>query len=403
MRKLSLKFVSSPRAKTWLFSVLTLFVTVGACEVLLRSAVTRHGTVERVLGKPWYYLVPLDLPDEMPSIQAEPGDYRVYDPDLGWSLGILGRSEPLYYSDRRGFRCSKAEHEAAAASPPIEPALLRYDVVALGDSFTHGDEVMFDQSWPARLAVHSGLNVLNLGVGGYGVDQAVLRYEKVPVEADHVLLGLIAGDLERAQTQVYNFSRGGLKTKPIFVFENKVARLENRPAIYGEALRHELLAAEASSFLKRERIWGPELFQKSPFDTLYLSRVPRSIWIGAKFRVDPILYTPGPMHENSLDILEYARQAAEKRGARFTVVLLGNNNSFQLREQIEDPWHVLKRGMRERRIHYFDATRRLYARYRKERSLVINSDGVHYTPDANNIVARQVADFLAESPGRDDS
>ena len=378
-------------AREWLVRGVLLLLAVIACEGLLRFAVVRHGHVERLLDKPWYYLVPLGVPETMPEIDAARGAYRVYDPALGWTLGRLGRSEPLYYSNARGFRCSRADHERAAAGLAAGDDAARYDVVAIGDSFTHGDEVTFEQAWPARLEAKTGLRVLNLGVGGYGVDQAIWRYERTPVDAPLVLLGLIAGDLERARTQVYNLTLGGLKTKPMFDFTGGSRRVVNRPAIHGEALRREYALGTRSAFFRREPLYGPALFARSWLDRSYLVRVPRSLGVAARFRHPPILTTPGLEHDRALAILEFGRDLAQRRGARLVVVLLGNNNTFQLRTEIADPWALLRRGLAARGIDVVSTADQLYAEARDDPAAVINPGGVHYTPSANDRVAELVA------------
>ena len=48
-------------------------------------------------------------------------------------------------------------------------------ILAVGDSFTFGDEVSDDETWPAKLEKISGKRVINGGVFGYGVDQIYLR------------------------------------------------------------------------------------------------------------------------------------------------------------------------------------------------------------------------------------
>ena len=45
------------------------------------------------------------------------------------------------------------------------------DVVAIGDSMTYGYSATASQSWPSQLASLSGLQVYNLGLGGYGMVQ----------------------------------------------------------------------------------------------------------------------------------------------------------------------------------------------------------------------------------------
>ena len=63
-----------------------------------------------------------------------------------------------------------------------QPATLREDafrVLALGDSFTFGQGVPDGRDWPARLeALDPRLQVFNLGVCGYGVDQMYLRLQE---------------------------------------------------------------------------------------------------------------------------------------------------------------------------------------------------------------------------------
>lgn len=114
-------------------------------DLLSRSIVTRDGHIEYLFGKRWRYLVPFDHPSEFPSATPEPGAYRRYDPVLAWTIAESGQEPPLYFSDRNGYRCSQAQFEASATTGPGPE---RVDVIALGDSFTHGDEVLFEQAWP---------------------------------------------------------------------------------------------------------------------------------------------------------------------------------------------------------------------------------------------------------------
>lgn len=49
-------------------------------------------------------------------------------------------------------------------------------VSTYGDSFTWSDEVSFEHAWPNELSRLLNCRVNNFGIGGYGVDQAVLRH-----------------------------------------------------------------------------------------------------------------------------------------------------------------------------------------------------------------------------------
>ncbi len=96
-------------------------------------------------------------------------------------------------------------------------------VLAVGDSFTFGSDVGDGDSWPARLQAVTGLNVINGGVFGYGIDQTILRAEKLAAvyKPDAIILGFIADDVQRVELSVmYGVA------KPIFaISEGELERL----------------------------------------------------------------------------------------------------------------------------------------------------------------------------------
>ena len=155
--------------------------------------------------------------------------YLVHDGDLGWTIGPnraskdynrqaveqylarVGRASRrrapadadgrIYVSSAEGLRSPRPGMSFAAL-----PAKRRIAVV--GDSFTFGLEVRYEETWAHQLeqALGSEVQVLNFGVDGYGVDQAYLRYRR-DVLAWHpeiVILGMIDDDLRRTMC-VYGF------------------------------------------------------------------------------------------------------------------------------------------------------------------------------------------------------
>lgn len=121
-----------------------------------------------------------------------------YDPDLGWvSLphvaipAMYGPGAPLH-TNARGFR---GRAEVADAAPPG-----KVRVVCSGDSFTLGYGVGDDDTWCAQLgALDPRLETINMGQGGYGVDQAFLWYRRdgAPLAPRLHLFAFIDGDFER--------------------------------------------------------------------------------------------------------------------------------------------------------------------------------------------------------------
>lgn len=124
-------------------------------------------------------------------IAAEGSWYQRIDRDLGW-VTIPGARARFTAVNQAGVR---ANREYAAVPPP---GVVR--IAAFGDSFVHGDEVTTEEAWTTRLErTRPDLEVLNYGVGGYGIDQALLRYEREGRRlAPHVvLLGIITDDVLR--------------------------------------------------------------------------------------------------------------------------------------------------------------------------------------------------------------
>ena len=115
-----------------------------------------------------------------------------YDETLGWLLPPNCAS-PRFNVDADGFR------RMPAASSTTEPPIL-----ATGASFTLGEEVADDESWPAYLQNLVGRKVVNAGVSGYSLDQTVLNTERVTpkVKPAFIVASFTPGDLRRSELKV---------------------------------------------------------------------------------------------------------------------------------------------------------------------------------------------------------
>src|SRR5688572_2651912 len=96
-----------------------------------------------------------------------------------------------------------------------EAGVRMHGILAVGDSFTAGSEVVDGESWPAYLEQQLGEPVLNAGVGGYGTDQIILRAEQLlPIVRPHTLIvGFLVDDISRSAFSTYG------QPKPYFTFE----------------------------------------------------------------------------------------------------------------------------------------------------------------------------------------
>lgn len=154
-------------------------------------------------------------------------DYNDYSAVLGWTIKPGGAAPPLYRANGRGLR---GDREYAAA-----PAADTLRIATFGDSFTHGDGVANAETWQVTLeAALPGSEVLNFGVGGFGLDQALLRYreEGTAYRADVVLIGYLTENINR-HVNVYRpfYSPKTFQplTKPRFAIEGDGLHLLPNP------------------------------------------------------------------------------------------------------------------------------------------------------------------------------
>jgi hypothetical protein len=110
--------------------------------------------------------------------------YAKRDPVLGWPPPEHFGGE---HYDESGSRRIPAFPEPGGACVSI-----------YGDSFTYGSGVSDEAAWSNQLSMLLGCRVANYGVGGYGTDQATLRFEQnVDDEAAVVILGHLSMNILR--------------------------------------------------------------------------------------------------------------------------------------------------------------------------------------------------------------
>jgi hypothetical protein len=142
------------------------------------------------------------------------------DPELVW------RFRPRAYAeiDDRGYRNPEA--------------LVKADIVAIGDSQTYGYNAFSQDSWPGQLARMTGKRVYNMGVGGWGPAQYYrVLDEALALDPETVVLGFYFGN------DLYDVcSAFALPAWQRFATENDIdpgpcqelappARVDDRPAL----------------------------------------------------------------------------------------------------------------------------------------------------------------------------
>ncbi len=102
-------------------------------------------------------------------------------------------------------------------------------IATFGDSFCMCREVNDDCTFQYFLSQQTNSFVLNYGVGNYGLDQALLRFEttKLPPSVKHVIMAVTPWTIERIISVWKHYCEPGnlLAAKPRFVLENKKLKL----------------------------------------------------------------------------------------------------------------------------------------------------------------------------------
>jgi hypothetical protein len=186
-----------------------------------------------------------------------------YDAQLGWAqLPNFASSE-----------FNTIDHGIRRNSPSVTTLPLGA-ILAVGDSYTAGSQVMDNETWPAQLEQRLGQPVLNAGVGGYGVDQIVLNAERLlpVVKPRAVIVGIHEDAIQRTTYKTFS------TPKPYFIEEGGNWVLKNQPvpapkASASEPLYKRMAARLVTAHLLFNRVahdwWfstGGQLFERTDSD-----------------------------------------------------------------------------------------------------------------------------------------
>jgi hypothetical protein len=156
-----------------------------------------------------------------------------HDPHLGW----VHSPNVVMNANFPETRVTTGEYGVRMPSAQVVP-LQQRAILMVGDSFGAGGEVADAESWPARLEQTLGTQVINAAVGGYGLDQMVLRAEMLlPLLKPRMLL--VQSRLEYGNS-VDRMSVAGGTPKPYFTVENGELVLHNQPVPRIASSTHDL-------------------------------------------------------------------------------------------------------------------------------------------------------------------
>jgi len=305
-----------------------------------------------------------------PRVTREQYDHylAIRAPVLGWPSPYKGESATL---DGSGARRS-----------PAFPSPGNECVSLYGDSFTFGEEVSNQEAWGNLLAQGLGCRVSNFGYGGYGTDQALLRFignnnDSAPL----TILGIYVDNLLRNVNQYRYFLTGTepLGLKPRFILENGELKLVPIAKLSFDEFQRALS--------KPESVWQHETFLSGSSDgpivwsfpyTLSLMRLVASSSFSHriinKLRRQPSWlefyredHPSGALPTTVAIVSEFGRVAIQ-RGKSMLVVIFPNRQAFDILQRTGlSPLEPLVEALNGRGIQVIDLTKD-FATYLRSRS-----------------------------------
>lgn len=328
------------------------------------------------------------------------GDYLRPDPELGWTVLPGGRTPDGRYEANAQAARARQDVVYATAPPPG-----RRRVVAVGDSFTHGDGVTNEQTWAYRLErIRGDLEVVNFGVPGYGTDQAFLRWRRdaASLRADFAVLGIWPENVCRNLNLVRYFLQpaAGFSGKPRFlVTADGGLDLIGSPVLDGEALVAALDGETPPPVMVHEFWAEPADVEPRWFQHSRLLRVVHTLARVYERRAQRNRLYAGTDPrgiEVTVAIAERFAGEARARGAEPIVLLIPMRDLLETWP--EEGALPLARALRERGIEPIDLGPPM-ARVVRERGAAccFAPDG-HLSVEGNELVARWLAERIDARP-----
>jgi hypothetical protein len=169
--------------------------------------------------------------DEMPVLSKEGLKKFIpegYDPEIGWV-----RKPNTAREEKGKFGTTKwsINEKSSRTNPEFEGK--SHNISCYGDSFTFCRQVNDNETWEHFLSKLENTNVLNFGVGNYGIDQSLLRLKRefVKNKTNIVILAVVPDTISRILSSWKHYYEYGntFGFKPRFIIKNNELHLiENK-------------------------------------------------------------------------------------------------------------------------------------------------------------------------------
>jgi hypothetical protein len=246
-----------------------------------------------------------------------------YDPELGW-INRASFSHPDLYGPGRSLSTNSQRFRHPEDFTPEVPAG-RLRLIVSGDSFALGYGVGDDRTWCAQLtALDPRLQVINMGQGGYGLDQAFLWHKRIRDDFEHDvhLFTFVTADFARMPHG--NFSGYG---KPVLTIQDGELEVHNTPVprtsyFLSRLSRNGIEFQQLSTFRAARRLLSPnvpaaptddEALRQSREVTAAIARELRDHHQG-RGSLLVLVHLPSNTHLGETDWNDFLREESQREG-----------------------------------------------------------------------------------------
>ncbi len=360
-------------------------------------------------------------------VKGEP-DYTAFDSTLGWAIKPNGVSaDGNYQANSAGFRANREY------SPEKQNGVTR--VICFGDSYTHGNNVGNEETWPYYAeAQQEGWEFLNFGVGAFGMAQAYLRYQKFKddFETDYVVIGCMTDNIRRTVNVYYPFRLNRLDATS-FALAKPWASLNGRGELEFHANPLPTLEAYDSLLKAPERM----MRQMAKQDILFEKLSPTPLWTVTNEKIKNVDFSffnkrlNGLLRRNASKkkkknkkselspfdpesiifringrLLQEFVKEVEASGAKPVILWFPRPKDVdRFNEHGERVYESFLRFFEEKDLPYIDSLDWISEAYGNGGE--IPTDKIfykgHFTPPVNQLIGERLGDYLKSAKNRDSS
>lgn len=210
-----------------------------------------------------------------------------FDKNLGW----LKRPNVTEFHDKTKKKTTFSIDKFRARKSKYSN--LKKKIEAYGDSFVFGRFVKDQNVWTEILSKNIGYNIINYGVGNYGFDQALLRYEKNKNKKSiFTIIGVVPETINRINSIWKHYLEFGniYGFKPSFFFDGKKLILRKNPITNIKNFNNKKIIKIIKTVSKKDFFYSKK-FKKFQFRNSYIISFFRNFKFNCKLFIRIFLFS----------------------------------------------------------------------------------------------------------------